>query len=141
MLSRRNVLCGLSAAAVMVAIPSMVSAAGRGNEGDNGNGNGGNGNGSNGNGGGSNGNGEENGNGGNGNDKSNGNSKTAAPTQVAPSTTVDPATLSLRVRHNNGFEEILSGGRYHMKDNRGRTIVNRPATGEDLVRLQQLTGG
>lgn len=140
MLSRRNVLCGLSAVAVTVAKPSMVSAAGRGNEGNNGNGNGSNGNGSNGNGGG-NGNGEENGNGGNGNDKPNGNSNTAAPTQFAPSTTVDPATLSLRVRHNNGFEEILSGGRYHMKDNRGRTIVNRPATGEDLVRLQQLTGG
>jgi hypothetical protein len=132
MLSRRNVLYGLAAAAVAVAKPGMVSAAGRGNEGNNSNGNGGYRNGSNGNG-------EE--NGGNGNDKSNGNSKTAAPTQVAPSTTVDPATLSLRVRHNNGFEEILSGGRYHMKDNRGRTIVNRPATGEDLVRLQQLTGG
>jgi hypothetical protein len=130
MLSRRNILCGLPAALVAVATPSLVSAAGRGNEGNNGNSNGG-------------GNGNEGGNGngsGNGNDKSNGNAKTTAPDQVTPSATVDPATGPLRVRHNNGFEEILSGGRYHMKDNRDRTIVDRPATDADLVRLKQLTG-
>lgn len=59
-----------------------------------------------------------------------------------PETTEPPSNQpSLQLRHQNGFEEILSGGRYHMKDNRGRTIVNRPATQADLVRLQQLTGG
>jgi hypothetical protein len=47
---------------------------------------------------------------------------------------------NLRVRHSNGFEEALSRGRYTMKDNRGRTIVNRSAGPSDYDRLRRLTG-
>jgi hypothetical protein len=47
---------------------------------------------------------------------------------------------SLSVRHSNGMaEEIDSQGRYVMRDNRGRTIVNRSATQSDLDRLRSLT--
>jgi hypothetical protein len=47
---------------------------------------------------------------------------------------------SLSVRHSNGIaEEIDSQGRYVMRDNRGRTIVNRSATQSDLDRLRSLT--
>jgi hypothetical protein len=46
----------------------------------------------------------------------------------------------MRIRHKNGFEEIVGGGRYEMKDNRGRTIVNRPATSKDVARLNRLAG-
>ncbi len=31
--------------------------------------------------------------------------------------------------------ETVSGGRYEMKDARGRTIINRPATSRDRARL------
>ncbi len=61
---------------------------------------------------------------------------------AAPDTlgTTTPASANMRIRHKNGFEETLDGGRYEMKDNRGRTIVNRPATRKDVARLNQLAG-
>lgn len=42
---------------------------------------------------------------------------------------------SLQIRYRNGYREQLTGGRYIMKDAKGRTIVNRPATAVDRVRL------
>lgn len=68
------------------------------------------------------------------------NSSVSAPSLATTPATMSPARASLRVRHRNGFEEIMSGGRYHLKDNKGRTIVNRRATKADLARLRRLTG-
>jgi hypothetical protein len=128
MVSRRDFLAGLCAAALVAAIPGLGAAAGNGGNGNAG-GNSGNGNGG--------------GNGGNGNGNAGGNGKTkgksAAPGGTTRPKKVDPSLPRLRVRHQNGFEEMLSGGRYHMTDNRGRTIVNRPATAADLARMRQLT--
>ena len=126
MVSRRDFLAGLCAAALVTAIPGLGAAAGNGGNGNAG-GNSGNGNGG--------------GNGGNGNAGGKGKAagKSAAPRETARPKKVDPSLPSLRVRHQNGFEEMLSGGRYHMTDNRGRTIVNRPATAADLARMRQLT--
>jgi hypothetical protein len=63
----------------------------------------------------------------------------AFPEQDAPEVTADPATSGIRLRHRNGFEEIWGEGRYHLKDNKGRTIVNRRATAKDRLRLRTLT--
>ena len=52
--------------------------------------------------------------------------------------TVRDASKSYRVRHRNGFEEVLKDGRYQMRDNRGRTIVNRAAGPADYMRLRSL---
>ena len=43
---------------------------------------------------------------------------------------------SVAIRHSKGMKEEIKGGRYEMKDARGRTIVNRPATQSDLARLR-----
>ena len=46
------------------------------------------------------------------------------------------AGRALSVRHRNGIaEEVNSRGRYVMRDNRGRTIVDRKATKSDRDRL------
>ncbi|WP_457584389.1 hypothetical protein [Ensifer canadensis] len=42
------------------------------------------------------------------------------------------------VRHADGMSEVIDGGRYIMKDARGRTIINRRATLADLKRIQSL---
>jgi hypothetical protein len=45
----------------------------------------------------------------------------------------------LRIRHGNGIaEEVNDRGRYVMRDNRGRTIVDRVATRSDIERLRSL---
>ena len=46
--------------------------------------------------------------------------------------------MSTVVRHRNGLEESIVRGRYIMKDNRGRTIVNRQASRADSKRLDAL---
>lgn len=47
------------------------------------------------------------------------------------------AGRGLSVRHRNGIaEEVNSRGRYVMRDNRGRTIVDRRATKSDRDRLR-----
>ena len=42
---------------------------------------------------------------------------------------------NIQVLHRNGMTETVNGGRYEMKDARGRTIINRPATSQDRARL------
>lgn len=43
---------------------------------------------------------------------------------------------TVSVRHSNGIAEEVNGrGRYVMRDAKGRTIVNRAATGADVDRL------
>lgn len=132
MLSRRAFFSALGASAFIAANPGQPLAAGKG--GGNGNGSG-NGNGNSG------GKGNSGGNG-NGNSQGKGNSPEPASPAAAPDTlgTATPARANMRFRHKNGFEETLGGGRYEMKDNRGRTIVNRPATSKDVARLNRLAG-
>ena len=66
----------------------------------------------------------------------------AVPGQMPQSNITDAtmrdASKSLRVRHRNGFEEVLKDGRYEMRDNRGRPIVNRTAGPADYARLRRL---
>lgn len=40
------------------------------------------------------------------------------------------------LRHRNGIQESVRGGRYEMRDAKGRRIINRPATGADYRRLR-----
>jgi hypothetical protein len=76
--------------------------------------------------------------------KAKGKAKGIADT-VQPSVELDSiqglGTASYRVRHRNGFQEILKGGRYRMLDDRGRTIVDRAAKPGDYVRLRAFGGG
>lgn len=61
--------------------------------------------------------------------------------KAAPAPKVEqPSSVprSLRLRHRNGFEEEIGAGRYEMRDNRGRRIVNRAARASDYTRLRRL---
>ncbi len=133
----------------------------------NGNGNGGNGGGNNGNGngnggnsgspGGSNsGNGGNNGNaGGNGNGDGDGNNGTGngqgnssagsvgssdqgTHVNLATGDKVEVVGGKITVLHPNGMKEEVENGRFEMMDALGRTIVERKATQDDIVRLQSL---
>lgn len=42
---------------------------------------------------------------------------------------------SVGIRYRNGYREQVSKGRFIMKDAKGRTVINRPATPVDRVRL------
>ena len=44
----------------------------------------------------------------------------------------------MQVIHRNGLREELGNGRYNMKDAKGRTIVDRRATGKDSNRMREL---
>ena len=58
--------------------------------------------------------------------------------QTVNSATQDRVRLdgpNIQVLHRNGMTETVNGGRYEMKDARGRTIINRPATSQDRARL------
>jgi hypothetical protein len=57
-----------------------------------------------------------------------------------PTVPAQRLTKPYRVRHSNGFQETLQGGRYSLRDNRGRTIVDRVAQPRDYARLRRLTG-
>lgn len=46
--------------------------------------------------------------------------------------------MSAVVRHRTGIEERIVHGRYIMKDNRGRIIVNRRASRADGARIEAL---
>jgi hypothetical protein len=155
-ISRRDFLTSIGATAVFAALGLLVnrpSFAAGGNGGGNGNGNGGskgnaggsgnagnNGNaGGNGNG---NGNGGDNGNG-NGGGKGNGSSKSdggtgSSATSSAGAQAREGADGSIDVRHANGITESLRGGRYVMRDSKGRTIISRLATTADSRRLSRL---
>lgn len=76
---------------------------------------------------------------GKGNDGSNGKSSSDKSSGTsAKGTTVEDGTSALGVHHDDGMSEEIKGGRYIMKDARGRTIVNRRATSADEKRLQSL---
>jgi hypothetical protein len=47
---------------------------------------------------------------------------------------------SIEVLHRNGMSESVKGGRYLMKDDKGRTIAERSATKADVRRLENLKG-
>ncbi|PZV34842.1 hypothetical protein [Mesorhizobium kowhaii] len=44
----------------------------------------------------------------------------------------------IEVEHPDGIKEEIENGRFEMKDALGRTIVERPATANDISRLQAL---
>ncbi len=126
---------------------------GNGNGGNNGHGSSnGNGNGSsNGNGAGSagnsssnaGGNGNGNGNGGagaSGNPARAGSSSPSSPTASSASgvKATERSDGSVDVRHGNGITETLRRGRYIMRDSKGRTIVDRQATANDVRRLNRI---
>ena len=114
MLTRRSTLLFLSLTAVTaLAAPLWTQSA---SAKDNGKGNGNN-SGNNGNGNG--------GRGGKGGAKSNGTANTKSPAAAV-------------VKHSNGLEESVVRGRYIMKDNKGRIIVNRRASRADRERLESL---
>lgn len=46
-----------------------------------------------------------------------------------------PPNLPLHLK--NGFEEEIDGGRYELRDSRGRRIVNRTAQASDYERLRR----
>jgi hypothetical protein len=61
---------------------------------------------------------------------------------------IDPATGAkieveggnIEIVYPNGWKEELENGRYELRDPSGRTVVERPATAEDIARLQALAG-
>ena len=120
MLTRRSTLLFLSLTAVTaLAAPLWTQSA---SAKDNGKGNGNN-SGNNGNGNG--------GRGGKGSAKSNGTANTKSPAALL-------GTTAAVVKHRNGLEESVVRGRYIMKDNKGRIIVNRRASRADRQRLESL---
>ncbi|WP_083637779.1 hypothetical protein [Pararhizobium arenae] len=74
---------------------------------------------------------------GKGNESKNGNGKTPSKKEPAskPASKANAPQESIEIRHTNGITETLWGGRYVMKDARGRTIINRRATSADIRRL------
>ena len=96
--------------------------------------------------------GEESGSGGNGkglgtgSDGGEGKGKGKGDTQGPSGTasralSVNPTGVQIRdieIVHGNGMLERIMAGRYLMKDNKGRTIIERSATPVDLRRLRQL---
>lgn len=142
MQTRRLFLVILLAAAAFAATPAGAQGKGKGGTSGQGNGNrGGEGTGGNsGNGNGENGKAGEDGNenGGNGNSAGTEIEDGAESAPAADEGTNSPPAL--RLRHNNGFEEEIGGGRYEMRDNRGRRIVNRAVRPSDYLRLRRLSG-
>ena len=69
-------------------------------------------------------------------------SKDVGPRSFSISTgaTVSVSATSIEVQHPSGMQERLSGGRYEMRDARGRTIINRAAQTADRERLRSLAG-
>jgi hypothetical protein len=137
--TRRSALLFMSRMAVIPLVAPLwalpASAQDKGGGGGNGKGNDGKG--------GGNGKGNGNGNGG-GNGKGGGGGKGGASGASSGGTgNAEPSATSLGemsavVRHRNGLEESIVRGRYIMKDNKGRTIVNRRASRADNERLKAL---
>ena len=46
----------------------------------------------------------------------------------------------IEVVHRNGMRERVYRGSYKMTDSKGRTIIERRATGADLARLRRMAG-
>ena len=85
-----------------------------------------------------------NGNGGNGKGGKSSSASSRSPESLDPGTgggrTASGNAISIGVRHGSGIEEELANGRYVMRDNRGRTIINRAATAADRARIRSLAG-
>ncbi|MEW6633620.1 MAG: hypothetical protein AB1440_22345 [Pseudomonadota bacterium] len=121
---------------------------GNGNGNGGGSGNGGNGNGNGGNngnaGGNGNGNGDGDGNNGTGNGQGNssvgglGSSDQGTHVNLATGDKVEVVGDKITVLHPNGMKEEVENGRFEMRDALGRTIVERKATQDDIMRLQSL---
>ncbi|AJD45174.1 hypothetical protein RGR602_PC01144 (plasmid) [Rhizobium gallicum bv. gallicum R602sp] len=150
MTTRRNFLATLCWALVGVSLSilpykieisgsafDVVTQSALAKSGNNGNG-GGNGNGGNGGNGGGNGNGGG-GNGGGGNGKSGSSNSSSGKSSGVSATTRGDDNSSLEVLHVDGMSEEVKRGRYIMKDAKGRTIVNRRATFDDVKRLQSFS--
>ncbi len=150
MTTRRNFLATLCWALVGVSLSilpykiersgsafDVVTQSALAKSGNNGNG-GGNGGGGNGNGNGG-GNGGGNGNGGGGNGKSGSSNSSSGKSSGVSATTRGDDNSSLEVLHVDGMSEEVKRGRYIMKDAKGRTIVNRRATFDDVKRLQSFS--
>lgn len=45
--------------------------------------------------------------------------------------------VAVILRHRNGIQESVRGGRYEMRDAKGRRIINRPANAADYQRLKR----
>jgi hypothetical protein len=137
---RRNLLFGLFTVAVGLASSTPAAAQGNGKGSSGGKGRGSSASGGKGKRGG-NANGAASGNSTAGGNTSDNGAEGAVPGQHPQNSTGVPtrdASKSYHLRHRNGFEEVLKDGRYQMRDNRGRTIVNRAAGPEDYVRLRSL---
>jgi hypothetical protein len=52
--------------------------------------------------------------------------------------TVERTGGAFEVVYPDGYKEELRGGRFEMKDPRGRTVIERQATPEDIERLGRL---
>jgi len=66
------------------------------------------------------------------------NAVSAAENQINPSTgdMVQFGGTNIDVLHRNGMRERVKAGRFLMKDGKGRTIIERAATGADIARLR-----
>ena len=51
---------------------------------------------------------------------------------------IEIAGNNIEVTHPDGTKEEIENGRFEMKDATGRTVVERPATPQDIARLQGL---
>lgn len=51
------------------------------------------------------------------------------------------AAANVSIVHANGMRETIQDGRYEMRDAQGRTVINRPATIVDQVRLRSMRWG
>ena len=60
------------------------------------------------------------------------------PANPSPGATVQVSGSNIDVLHRNGMREAVKGGRYTMKDGKGRTIIERRATAVDAARLRSM---
>lgn len=90
------------------------------------------------------GNGDGDGNNGNGNGQGNssggglGSSDQGTHVNLATGDKVEVGGGKITVLHPNGMKEEVENGRFEMRDALGRTIVERKATQDDIMRLQSL---
>jgi hypothetical protein len=82
------------------------------------------------------GNGSGNGNGGNSGGKGQGRSGSGGGNTNSGRARSRGANPDAGIAHDNGMRETIQKGRYEMRDAQGRTIVNRPATAMDYLRLK-----
>jgi hypothetical protein len=82
------------------------------------------------------GNGSGNGNGGNAGGKGQGGAGSGGNTNSGRARARGANPPDGGIEHDNGMRETIQKGRYEMRDAQGRTIINRPATAMDYLRLK-----